>query len=234
MPPRPRRGTGAFVFHVFNRAIQTLVLFGEPADYDEFLRVVRDGAARCGMRILAYAVMPNHWHMILWPRDDVGLSSFMQWLTATHAKRWREWRGNTGRGAVYQARFRAIAVQRDDHLLRVCRYVERNPLRARLVSRAEDWAWTSASPLAAADGRPLLSAWPVPKPSDWSERLNVPEPARALEEVRRAIRRGRPFGDDAWSAAATGRLDWPISTRGPGRPPKVPPTADGSAALTLL
>lgn len=233
MPSRPRRGTGAFVFHVFNRAIQTLVLFHEPGDYDEFLRVVRDSADRYGVRILAYAVMPNHWHFILWPRDDIGLSSFMQWLTATHAKRWRGWRGNTGRGAVYQGRFKAVSIQRDEHLTRACRYVERNPLRAHLVERAEDWPWSSASELALGDGRPPLEPWPVPKPTNWFELLNLPEPPRELQEIREAIRRGRPFGDEDWRLRAVGRLGWRVGSRPPGRPRRIV-SASEDASLTVL
>ena len=219
MPPRPRRGSGRFVFPVLNRAIQGVVLFEKPFHYDQFLSIVTEAAERYGVRILAYSVMPNHWHLVVWPTTDEGLSGFMQWLTATHAKRWREFRGSTGRGALYQARYKAIAVQSDAHFLRLCRYVERNPLRARLVARAEDWPWTSASPLSLRDDRPRLSPWPVARPGDWEEWLNVPEPTETLNEIRHAIRRGLPFGNVLWRALTAKRLGWGRPFRPPGRPP---------------
>lgn len=218
MPPRRRRGTGRFVFHVLNRAIEGLVLFEQPADYDAFLRLVAEAAERYGMRILAYSVMPNHWHLVVWPTSDEGLSGFMQWLTATHAKRWRESRGSTGRGALYQGRYKAIPVQSDVHFLQLCRYVERNPLRARLVARAQDWPWTSVSPLALLEGRPRLTAWPVARPPEWEDSLNLPEPSKPLDEIRHSIRRGVPFGNALWRACTTKRLRWTIPWRPAGRP----------------
>ena len=87
--------------------------------------------------------MPNHWHLVLWPRQDRDLSRFMGWLTLTHTQRWHAHRGTGGTGHVYQARFKSFPVQADEHFLTVCRYVERNALRAKLVKRAADWRWCS-------------------------------------------------------------------------------------------
>ena len=86
--------------------------------------------------------MPMHWHVVLWPEAEGQLSSFLRWLTLTHSIRWHSHHHSTGSGHVYQNRFKAFAVAEDDHLLTVLRYVERNPLRAGLVS-AEDWPWSS-------------------------------------------------------------------------------------------
>jgi putative transposase len=109
------------------------------------------------MRVLAYVVMPNHWHLVLWPAADVQLSRFMQWLTLTHTRRWHIVRGTIGTGPLYQGRYKAIPIQSDEHLLTAMRYVERNPLRAGLIGRAQDWPWCSAA--SAHGGR----AWPPVK-----------------------------------------------------------------------
>lgn len=218
MPRRPRQATSEFIFHVLNRGIQGLVVFEQAGDFDAFLSLVKQASTRFSVRILSYVVMPTHWHLVVWPVDDGGLSAFMQWLTGTHARRWRENRGNTGRGAVYQSRYKAIAVQRDGHFLTVCHYVECNPPRARLVARAEDWPWSSASPHAQDADRPVLTPWPVPKPEDWLEQLNVPEARGVLEELRTAVRLGRPFGNVTWRSATIRRLPWDIPCRKPGRP----------------
>ena len=219
MPRRPGRASGQLVYHVLNRAVQGTIIFQHPNDYTEFLGLLREAADRFAVRILAYAVMPNHWHLVLWPTTDDGLSSLMHWLTARHAQLWRDWRGSRGRGAVYQGRFKAIAVQSDGHLLRLCRYVERNPLRARLVARAQDWPWSSASVSAQAPDRPALSKWPVQKPADWASYVNDAEFDPWLAEIRRAVRRNEHLGDETWRDAALRRLGW-RSGRGPGRPRK--------------
>lgn len=218
MPRRSRASTGQFVFHVLNRAVQGLILFEVPADYELFCGILAEAVRRFPVRVLAFAIMPNHWHLVVWPLDDDSLSPFMQWLTATHAMQWRAARGNQGRGAVYQGRFKAIAVQHDAHFVRLCRYVERNPVRARLVARAEDWPWSSAAPTASLPGRPGLSPWPVRKPENWSELLNLPEPTRSLHGIRAAIRAGRHFGSASWRLRTAETLRWRSGLTQRGKP----------------
>lgn len=218
MPRRPRSSTGQFVFHVLNRAIQGLTLFERPGDYELFCEILADALRRFPVRLLAYSVMPNHWHLVVWPLDDDSLSPFMQWLTAIHAMQWRKDKGSHGRGAVYQSRFKAIAVQRDRHFIRLCRYVERNAVRARLVPRATEWPWSSVSPLASGAGRPSLTPWPVGRPANWIDLLDAPEPPRALREIRMAIRKGRHYGLAAWRLETAEKLRWRNGWRQPGKP----------------
>jgi|WetSurMetagenome_2_1015567.scaffolds.fasta_scaffold18074_5 putative transposase len=215
MPRRPGRASGQFVFHVLNRAVQNTVIFRSLAEYEQFLGLLAEAAERFQVRVLAYCVMPNHWHLVVWPQSDDGLSRFVHWLAGTHAQRWRWAHGSQGRGAVYQGRFKAIAVQLDRHFLIVCRYVERNPLRARLVGRAEDWEWSSASLLSGCTGRPALSEWPVRKPAGWVGHLNEDLFDDSLSQVREAIRKGVHFGDAAWQKDTYEQLGW-RSGRGPG------------------
>src|SRR3989442_8959181 len=139
---RPLRPAAAnLIFHVLNRANGRLRLFDDEEDYAAFERVLTQACERVPMRLLAYCVMPNHWHLVLWPRGEGDLSRFMSWLTLTHTQRWHAFHQSVGTGHLYQGRFKSFVVQADDHLLTVCRYVERNALRAKLVERAEDWRW---------------------------------------------------------------------------------------------
>jgi putative transposase len=217
MSRRSARACGQHVFHVLNRAIQNTTIFTDAEDYATFLALAAEASDRFSLRVLSYSVMPNHWHLVVWPTTDDGLSACMQWLTAKHAHVWRKSRGTQGRGAVYQARFKAIAVQCDRHFIVLNRYVERNAVRAHLVERAEHWPWTSASPTARFTGRPAIAEWPVARPPQWAEWLNEPDPHPWLYEIRRAIRRNQHFGDEAWREAALHQLDW-RSGRGRGRP----------------
>jgi putative transposase len=222
LPRRSRVSTGQYVFHVLNRAVQGVTLFETAADYELFIDLLGEAARHLPIRILAFAIMPNHWHLVLWPHNDYSLSPFMKWLTGTHAMKWRATRGSQGRGAVYQGRFKAIAVQHDAHFLTLCRYVERNPVRARLVARAEEWRWGSAAPATIRPRWPVISAWPVPKPDDWLDRLNVPEPARSLRGIRDAIRAGRHFGSASWRYRTAQALRWRSGLTQRGRPVELP------------
>jgi REP element-mobilizing transposase RayT len=143
MPRTRRLSQSAPYFHVLNRSVRRTPLFFKPLDYRAFLTVMREGLARYPVQLLAYCVMPNHWHLVLEPEGTRVLASFMQWVTATHALRWHRHRRTLGEGHVYQGRYHAKLVEFGADLVRVCRYVERNALQAQLVKRAQDWPWCS-------------------------------------------------------------------------------------------
>lgn len=215
-----------------NRSARRLPLFEERQDYRAFLAVLTEAGQQRPMRLLDYCVMPNHWHLVLWPEHDGDLSRYLAWLTTTHALRWRAERATLGEGAVYQGRFRGIPVQTDSHFLAVCRYVERNPVRAGLVRRAEDWPWSSCSTREEKAGRPELAAWPVARPSNWLDLVNTIEPASSLAELRRCIDQRHPFGTADWQAQTMRRLGYHWPPREPGRPAAHPiPAPSNSASL---
>jgi putative transposase len=165
---RPLRTTaGGLVYHALNRANRRATLFEQADDYAAFLRVVREGQQLHPVRLLAYCLMPNHWHLVAWPEQDRELSRLVGWVTVTHTQRWHAQRGTAGSGHLYQVRFKSFPVTADAHLLVVCRYVERNALRAGLVARAEDWPWGSLyqREQGAQEDRPELAAPPVPLPT---------------------------------------------------------------------
>ena len=145
MPRRARSIQGGDVYHVLNRANGRLRLFKKQADFAAFEQVLAQAFERVPLRILGYVLMGNHWHFVVWPRAGEGqqVSEFFRWLTVTHSQRWHAHHGTSGMGHVYQGRFKSFPVEADDHLLTLLRYVERNPLRAELVQRAEDWRWGS-------------------------------------------------------------------------------------------
>ena len=213
-----------------NRAVARATIFEDGGDYDAFLRVVAEAAARHSMRVLAYCVMPNHFHLVLWPRGDGDLSRFMGWLTMTHTQRWHAHHRSTGTGHLYQGRFKSFPVQDDDHFLTLCRYVERNALRAGLTRRAEDWRWGSLwrRRADAPGGGPDLDAWPIDRPADWVERVNAPLSPAEEEAMLRSIRRGQPLGTDDWRASTAARLGLDPTLRPRGRPKKEIPSDIGS------
>jgi REP-associated tyrosine transposase len=112
--------------------------------------------------------MPNHWLLLLWPRVDGELSEVMRWITVTHTQRWHVHRHSAGTGPVYQGRFKSFPVQTDDHFVTVARYVERNALRANLVSRAEEWRWSSLFQYVHQGTKffEFINEWPLERPKD--------------------------------------------------------------------
>jgi putative transposase len=218
----PRHAPGGLVYHALNRAVARLPLFEKPGDYEAFLRVLAEALDQVAMRVLAFCLMPNHWHMILWPWEDGDLSAFCRWLAHTHSMRWHAHYHTSGTGHIYQGRFKAFAVESDEHLYTACRYVERNALRANLVARAEDWLWGSLWRRVHGDKqpRPLLSPWPAPMPADWVGHVNGPQTEAELEALRRSVQRGCPFGSQAWQTGMAGRLGLSHTLRPIGRPRK--------------
>ena len=164
---------GGVVYHVYNRGSRKGVVFQSPGDYATFISLTAEARTVRPMRIIAYCLMPNHWHFLLWPEQDGQLSKFMHWLTTTHASHWRRDSLTLGEGAVYQSRFNAVPVTDLAHLLTEWRYVERNPVEAGLVQQAQDWPWSSAAQ--SSDPALVLSLDrpPIPRPS--LEFINAPE-----------------------------------------------------------
>ena len=174
------------------------------------------------MRTLAYCVMPNHWHLVVWPRREGDLSRFMAWLTLTHTQRWHAYHHSTGTGHLYQGRFKSFPVQSDEHFLTVCRYVERNPLRANLVVRAEEWRWSSLWRWSqgARQHREWLADWPMTRPRNWVRWTNEPQTAAEVEALRRCVARGKPYGTEAWVQRKIRRWNLEGTVRPRGRPRK--------------
>ena len=196
-------------------------IFEKPSDFAAFVKLLEQARQRSGMRILGFCLMNNHWHLALWPRRAKDLSTFMQWLCTTHVRRWREHRGTAGEGHLYQGRYKAFLVEEDGHFLTMLRYVEANALRAGLVDRAETWPWSSlANPLGADGMRIQLTAWPVDRPRNWIDLVNEPLPQSTIDTLRTSLKRGRPFGTDAWIAKTVARLGLQSALRDPWRPKK--------------
>jgi putative transposase len=174
-----------------------------------------ESCAPVSVDLLGYCVMPNHFHVVLRSHHDGDLGRWIQSLLTTHARRHHRHYGTSGH--VWQGRFKAFPVDEDDHLVPVLQYVERNAWRAELVSRAEDWKWSSLPRSKARD--PLLWRGKLPvRHNRWLERVNQPLSASVLQRLRHSIERGRPYGRDAWTVQTAIRLGLESSLRPRGRP----------------
>ena len=117
MPRRLRCASGGFVYHVLDRAVGRATLFDKATDYLAFEKVLREARDWLPVPLLAYCIMPNHWHLVLWPRRDGDLSEYLRWLTVTHTQRWHANHHSSGTGPLYQGRFKSFPIQEDEHFL---------------------------------------------------------------------------------------------------------------------
>ncbi len=216
MPRTARASVGGICYHVVNRGNNRAKVFHQPEDLSAFVTTIADACEYRPMRVLAYCVMPNHFHLVLWPLHDLDLSRWMQWLLSAQVRRYH--RDHGGSGHVWEGRFRCFPVEPDDHLLSVMRYVEGNPVRAKLVKRAENWRWSSLG--FGPDRIQLFKPAPAPikRSRNWLEKVNTPFPAAELQRIRQSVNRGTPLGTGPWVEKTAALLGLGSSLRPRGRP----------------
>jgi putative transposase len=218
MPRTARIAPGDVIYHVLNRGVGKTTLFRKPGDFEAFQRCVIRTREASPIRVLAYCVMSNHWHFVLWPARDGELAKFMLRLTVSHARRWLIHRELVGTGHLYQGRYKSFPMQDDAHLSTVCRYVERNPVRAALVTHSANWPWSSAGQeRLPADLRVSLTDFA--KRRDWAAWVDRPQTADEEAAIAKSILENRPFGDEQWVDSMKRTLGWREPLK-PGRPRK--------------
>jgi putative transposase len=198
MPRRARRFVDGLPYHVLNRGNRRQPIFTQHSDYEMFLTTLADAIRRVPIAILAFTVMPNHFHLVLWPQQGTDISAFMRWFMTAHIRRYHRFGELWGTGHLYQGRFKAFPIQTNHHLLTVLRYVEANPLRAQLVPRAEAWKWSSLTRETSLDGRVIVAQSPIRRPDAWTDIVNDKLPLATYDALRTAAQRQVPFGDPDW------------------------------------
>lgn len=224
MARQARVAPGGQVYHVLNRAVARLRIFETAGDYQAFERVIQEGLERHPVRLLGWVVMPNHWHLVVWPRKEGELSAFVRWVTHTHVMRWHRFHETVSTGPLYQGRFKSFMVEADGHLPTVMRYVQRNPVRGGLAERGEDWRWGSlwhqmkGGAMAECVARPPVEVDGGWTGQAWLERVRRAETAAELEAVRSSVKRGRPLGSAEWTQRVVRRLGLEHTVRAAHRP----------------
>ena len=194
MPRTKRMYTGGLVCHVLNRAVGRATIFRDAADYAAFENLLLNACELAAVRLLTFCLMPNHWHLVLWPHDDGDLSTYMHRLTMTHTMRWHHVHGSLGTGPLYQGRFKSFPVD------------------------TEEWRWSGLWHRRHLGHRGGLSVWPVAPPSNWIDHVNEPQTEAEMEALRQSMQRGIPFGSEAWQQATAGQFGIDLAPRPRGRP----------------
>ena len=215
-----RASVGGYVYHVLNRANARVPIFDNDKDYLTFEAILEDAVAKFDMRLLSYCIMPNHWHLVLYPKKDGDLIKFMGWLSNTHTRRWHMEKHTIGEGHLYQGRYKSFICQNDNHFITLVQYVEQNALKAHLVEKAENWKWSSLwrRECVNFEQKKLLSVWPVSVPDDYLSILNQIQMLPEEGDIEKAIIKSKPFGDDFWVAKTVKQFGLEQTLRNVGRP----------------
>ncbi len=200
MPRLARIDIAGEVYHVINRANAQTRIFKAEGDFNSVVETLKETIRMIPIDIFSFSIMSNHWHFAVRPRRDGDLGKFFGRFTQKVTQRWHKYRQIMGAGHLFQGRYKSFLVQTDSYFIQLMKYIEANPLRAGLVSRAEEWRWGSLYMRAknGESGTGILASWPVDMPSDYAQEVNRPLQKAFMDQVRNSITRGRPLGHDEW------------------------------------
>ncbi|MDC1205312.1 transposase [Candidatus Pacebacteria bacterium] len=220
MARAPRIDVGGEIYHCLNRSVSRQQIFNDISDYQLFEGILEEIHDITAVDILAYTVMPNHFHLVLKPESDGNLSDFMKRLTVTHTQRHRVKTKTVGEGPVYQGRYKSFLVQEDSHLLTILRYVERNPLTANLVANIKEWKHGSVYRryYGTQKEKELLTQWPIPEQEDYLTILSQPLTSKEFEKLALSRDRGVPYGSDGYVFDKIEQYNLQTTQREKGRP----------------
>ena len=222
MPRNARVDVGGEVYHIINRANGRLQIFDTDEDYQLFEHLLLETKELLDMRILAYELMPNHWHLILYPKNDGDLGAFMHRLSNAHTRKVHARTNTNGSGHLYQGRYKSFLVGSENYVLAVIKYTERNAVRAKLVRLCEEWQWGSAwrRIYGTAQQKKLLDQIPVQLPDDYAKWINTAEKLDDLDMIRISTNKSVPYGKGQWVEEMVSKYHLESTLKSPGRPKK--------------
>jgi putative transposase len=183
-------------YHIINRGNGRQQVFHKDGDYRAFIELMLHAREKHAVRIHAWCLMPNHFHLLVQPEQADQLNKYMQWLMTSHVRRYHSHYKSSGH--VWQGRYKSFIVQNDDYLLTVARYIEANPVRSGLSSTALQWPWSSHKSRSDATEDNHPDTLPFSLPDDWSAYVDSPLTDKEMEKLRNSVNRQTPFGKSEW------------------------------------
>lgn len=217
MPKFQRLVVEGLPHHVTQRGVRRQRTFFDDGDYRAYLDITRKQLAESQLSILAYCLMPNHVHFVVVPGTRHELSRFFCEVHRRYARRTN--RLHNWNGHLWQQRFFSVVMD-EQHCAAAMRYVELNPVRARLVQQAADWLWSSArANLGTSDDNLVDTARTRAIVSNWDEYLADRPTDAELDNIRRQTRIGRPDGDKSFIERLERRTGRRVRRKKRGRVP---------------
>lgn len=214
MPRIARALTDNACYHLINRGNGRQQVFHKDGDYRAFIDLMQTTREKFAVRLHAWCLMPNHFHLLVQPEQADQLNKMMQWLMTSHVRRYHQHYGTSGH--VWQGRYKSFIVQDNDHLLTVARYIEANPVRAGLSESAAQWLWSSHAVRGTESDGVHLDIFPIPLPENWSSYVDTPITDAEIEKLRNSVNRQTPFGKDDWRDDLCGKMGLESTVRSRG------------------
>jgi putative transposase len=199
-----RQFVAGYPVHVMQRGNDRQDVFRCESDFRFMWTSLKKASEDFAVAVNAYVFMTNHVHLMLTPRDESSISKMMQWTQRRYCRYFNTRYERTG--TLWEGRFRASVITRDEYLLNCHRYIDMNPVRARIVSAPRDYAWSSHRFYADAEPNPLVNAHDglsclgddeESRRQGYANLFALPLGRGALEEIRACAKSGRPIGQPA-------------------------------------
>jgi putative transposase len=225
MPRTKRVVLPGFPHHIVQRGHNRSLIFAERADYERYLIRLQELKDEYRVKVYAFCLMTNHVHLLLAPWDRTGIASLMKRLAGRHTQRHNLIEGRSG--TLWEGRYRSSLVQDDDYLLACCRYIELNPVRARMVAEPDDYPWSSCRYRLGSDTDDLLDLDPAylalgatdnQRQVRYRDFLRAAIPTGEWELIRDAVQRGQLTGNARFRDAVAEIVGRRMERRGRGRP----------------
>jgi putative transposase len=213
--------------HIVQRGHNRQVIFAAPEDYERYLETLREFKAEYGVAVYAFCLMTNHVHLLLAPREPAGIGKLMKRLAGRQTRHHNRLEGRSG--TLWEGRYKSSLVQREDYLLACCRYIELNPVRARMVATPQEYVWSSCRQRLGLDtvqwldhdpGYLALGTSDTERRRRYREFLRAAIPTGEWQLMREAVQRGQLTGTARFADDVAAILGRRVERRGQGRPAK--------------
>lgn len=220
MPRIARIVYAGYPHHIVQRGNNKQRIFLENQDREVYLDLLKKFSIECGCKIHAYCLMANHVHILSVPQEEFSLAKTMQKISLTFTQYVNRKYKRTGR--LWECRFHSSVIDKDAYLMSVCRYIERNPVRAKIVKTPVEYKWSSARVNTLNEESSLVE--PIWKSyinrESYCKFLNETEREDEVELVRKSTFNGKPLGTKEFLNKIEASLNISLKTKLRGRPKK--------------
>ena len=198
MPRIARLVVTDYPYHITQRGNYRQEVFVTDDDYRFYLRHLNEYQEKYGLSVLLYCLMPNHVHFLAIPREK---DSLAKTFNAAHMRYAHYYNNKNGLvGHLWQGRFYSCVLD-EEHIIAAARYIENNPVRAKLVEKAWDWKWSSAREHVFGKEKGILELSDISRyidVKDWKYFLSQKEEKRIIDSIKSNTLTGRPSGNEAF------------------------------------
>lgn len=226
MPRVGRVVLPGYPHHIVQRGHNRQVVFAQESDFSLYLENLRELKMECGIQVHAYCLMTNHVHLLLQPGEAIAeLGRFMKALSARMTRHFNRLEKRTG--TLWESRYKSSPVQTEQYLLACCRYIELNPVRARMVDTPGAYRWSSYNARMGGKGTDWIDLDPMYlalsdeeaiRQQKYQAFLEAGIPSAEWALIHEAVKRGQLTGNNKFTEQVEQIVGRRIQTRGPGRP----------------